>query len=488
MKILKVLITSPFFLSLIPFIIIAPLIQRGFDRYLIELEESSVNLLGHYSWFDDIDNDGLSEQLKAIDLENITGLAISRQDEIIDQWNFRGSFNFISKETLFITGDRDDDGIKEIYVFTISNDSVLLHCISDFSTDTLSLKNRLVAVVGRGYKSPDPFIIPAKMEDLDNDGIKELIFGIGTGYSKSPRNVYAYFIKNDSLVVSPESSYFIFRIFQADITGDGIKETMPYGYAACNVSPGEAQYHDNSSFLMVLDQNLKFLFPPVEFGGKYSKVIPFIMREYAGNSLAILSRKSTDNPLPKVYLTDTRAIINDTIQLAVNVIDIYSTNVRGRDNMFIAVIAPEGLALLNDDFKTEKLFPDEAPDHIFQTDLDGDGRDEILTSESSKGRIVIYREGLTDPVSLEIPFEGVNENIISWEKDKTSGALLSVQSGQHHYLVRYRQNPGFPYYYLYYVAIYLGILGFVLTIKNIQKNQLKKNMIMRRKFPNFNWH
>ena len=111
MKILKVLITSPFFLSLIPFIIIAPLIQRGFDRYLIELEDSSVNLQGHYSWFDDIDNDGLSEQLQAIDLENITGLAISRQDEIIDQWNFRGSFNFISKETLFITGDRDDDGI-----------------------------------------------------------------------------------------------------------------------------------------------------------------------------------------------------------------------------------------------------------------------------------------------------------------------------------------------------------------------------------------
>ena len=85
-------------------------------------------------------------------------------------------------------------------------------------TRCLQLRTGLLTLLGVVLKTPDPFIIPAEMQDLDDDGSKELIFGISSGFSIYPRNVYGYYVSKYSLVISPESSFFIFNILQADIT------------------------------------------------------------------------------------------------------------------------------------------------------------------------------------------------------------------------------------------------------------------------------
>jgi hypothetical protein len=474
MKNFKSLLTNPYTLSLIPSVLIVLLIHKGLSKYLLESDSSILLPENHYAWFNDLDNDGSSEKIIAFDQDNSTGLAISAENGIIEQWNFRGNFNFYSKNCLFITGDKDNNGKKEVYAFTLSNDSILLNCISDFKDPLPSVRNRLIAVAGKGIKSPDPFIIPAEMEDLDNDGIKELIFGIGSGFSGYPRNVFAYYISKDSLVVSPQSSYFIMRILQTDITGDGIKEIIPFGYATCNIGPEKAKYHDYSSFLMVLDQNLKFLFNPVEFKGKFSKLSPFVKQTENGNSLHMLFNQASGEENSVIYRADSRGVIADSIKFPFYIVDCINISENKNTNVFLIVMQNKGLGLLNENFKLIKFSPAEGIFKINQNDFDNDTRREILLEENEASRISIYREGLTNPVSVDLQ-SGVNsEFLISMKLSKQSDPLISVQSGKKIYFLKYRRNPAYPYYYLSYVCIYLGILGFALIIRNIQKNQLKK--------------
>jgi len=466
-------LTSPYILSVIPFLVIVIILPFRFNKYLLEPVNSVILNKDSYVWFDDLDNDGSSEKLVLFDFHNSSGLTISNDNGIIDQWNLRGTFDFSLKKCLFITGDKDNDGKKEVYVFTLSNDTVLLHCISNPEDPLLSIKNRFIAVAGPGIKKPDPFIIAAEMDDLDGDGIGELIFGIGTGFSQYPRNVFAYFISKDSMTISPESSYFIQNILQADINGDGKREIIPYGYSAANISPDRAEYHDYSSFLMVLDQQLRFQFKPVEFKGKYSGLTPVIIRIAKENSLAVLFHPPAEQTNSTIYKINKHGIISDSVGLDFNAVYCSYTSVAG-DDFYLLAIPQKGIGLLNSSLDLIKLEPHYFPYTIIQMDLDADGRNELIVPEPQKGNLVIYNEGLTNPVSAIISMSGDAQYNVSLKLDKKSDPLLSIQSNQSLTFLRYRQNPSYPFYYAYYLIVYSGILGFALIIKNIQKNQLKK--------------
>ncbi len=230
--------------------------------------------------YNDLDNDGESEKLTFMDKDNAYGLMITNKSGFVEQWNVRGNFGFHLKDVLYISGDYNSDGISEVYFFSLSGDSVLLHSIPDFRKPDFGLRNHFVAKVGPGIKAPDPIMIKADMDDLDHDGRKELIFGIGTGFSLYPRGVFAYFIDKDSMIKSPESCSAITKILQADIDNDGFREIIPYGGAPSNCDNLSVKYHDNSCWLMILDSKLNFKYPPVEFKGRYSSFCPMFSQQW----------------------------------------------------------------------------------------------------------------------------------------------------------------------------------------------------------------
>ncbi|MFZ0280793.1 MAG: hypothetical protein WAL29_04040, partial [Bacteroidales bacterium] len=73
MKNLKNFYSSPYFLSLVPFIIIILLIQNGFKRYLLEIDSSILLSKSFSVWFEDLDNDGSSEKIMTFDQNTSTG-------------------------------------------------------------------------------------------------------------------------------------------------------------------------------------------------------------------------------------------------------------------------------------------------------------------------------------------------------------------------------------------------------------------------------
>jgi hypothetical protein len=99
------------------------------QRYRLDLKSSTQVYEGYYHSYCDLDGDGNSEKIVAFDEENASGITISRDNRVLNQWNVRGSFSFSNRNTLYIPADCNADGLKEIYLFSLSGDSVLLHCI-----------------------------------------------------------------------------------------------------------------------------------------------------------------------------------------------------------------------------------------------------------------------------------------------------------------------------------------------------------------------
>lgn len=464
----KNLLTNVWLLSLIPFIMVVIFAPVDLKKYQMELLRTDILTPGQYIYYDDLDNDGISERFSAFDMFNSSGISISNKNGIIDQWNFRGSFEFGHKSCIFIADDKDNDSKKEIYVFTISNDSILLHCISDLRNSSLLFKNRFVSKTGKGIKRPDPSILHAEMDDLDEDGTKELIFGITSGFSEYPRQVYAYFIKKDSLVVSPLASYFLLGIMQADITGDGKKEILPWGYAASNIEPEEARYHDHSSYLMALDRNLNFLFEPIEFPGMFGHVTPVVLKQGNGQLLSALHSAASPNINSTIFNVGNDGNITDSTKL-----DFNSPYADMADENLLFTLPDKGIVLYNSQLKPVKAIPLKPASRIVG-DFDNCGKSEYIYQDLDKGELCIFREGLANPVSIKLTIASGGWDILTFRRGYENNPSISLQTGQNHYLIGYRKNAFYLYSYLYYPGVYFSVLAFALLIRNVARNQINK--------------
>lgn len=466
-------ILSPWVLSILPFLLIILLIHNDFRKYLLETEEATVLSEKSYTLYDDLDGDGRSEMLFITSSGNLTSLGLNGVNGIIDQWNFRGGLGFQFIKCLGITGDSNGDGMKEIYIFTLSSDSILLHCINNVKDSHVPVAERLVSVTGRSDNPPDPFIIQAEMEDLNGDGIKELIFGVGSGFSEYPRNVYSYNIAKDSLSVSPESYYYIWKILQTDITGDGSREIIPYGYATSNVTPAEAEFHDFSASLIVLDKNLRFLFRPLQMGGTYSKITPVSGIRGKNGSLAFLFNPASSELNSTIYYVDASGKLTDSLHLPFYANDAIST-ASGRKKMILLTVPGSGIGLFNEKLNENKFVDLNGEIEIVNDDFDSDGKEEILVFRYNMGSITIFREGLKHQVDLKIQPGETTDFLLSYKCNVISGKMISIQSGRNHYLLKYGKNPLYPFRFLIYFLIYSGLLVFTFFVKKIQESQTKR--------------
>lgn len=467
----------PILLAAIPSVIVCLIIPFREGKFTLECLEIINIAEDRTICFDDLNGDGNSEKIIAFDSPNTSGVTIHENEKVVDQWNIRGSFYFIQKDGMIQTTDFDGDGSKEVYIFSVSHDSILLNVIHDIHDPRLKIKNRFIAKVGQGLNRPDPSIIKGEAEDLDRDGNKELIFGINTGFSKFPRQVYAYNQEKDSLMVSPVSSGFILGLFQADINSDGIKEILPYGYASNNIRPEDAMYHDHSAWLMVLDQNLQFMFEPVEFRGNYVHLKPLYNKKN-GQFLEVFSSVQDKDSLPSVCGIDTVGNILYRNVLQNDAQDAFLTE-HNEKLMYVTSSYTDGLSIYDNN---KKLL-----DHInlkgtiYQMDVDLDGSAEIINAARESSKFIIYRPGLRHPAVCNIEWEPGDEERMSLIKNKGKILNISFQAGGKEYLMKYGPNSLYYLNYGIYAVVYLSFLGFVQVVQLLQKKRSEDRFAIEKK-------
>lgn len=434
--------------------------------------------------YDDLDFDGESEKI-AVFHNSLggAGLTVSNTHGVLDQYNFYGRYDFVQRAGTIITGDRDGNGIKEIYVFTLAYDSVFLHCVQDFTMPAVHPEKKFIARCGMRNGKTDAYIVAAEMDDLTGNADKELIFGIATGYSLYPRKIFAWDALRDTFIISPESEYFINKIIQADVTGDGLNEIIPGGYAASNSRDSLGPYPDWNSWLMVLDRDLRFVFEPMKFPGAFSSLEPIVFRDKDGKpSLAVLYGPPDSQGDSAILMSvDLSGMVLKKRTLPENVIFAFTLTDKNDNDWIILCRDKEGFDMLYPSFGIKKSVSATTTTGVILFDADKDGTNEVITTDLVRRHVVIYRNSLKHPVTITIGGSGEQGMLYSLLQQKDKPALLYLQQGSAFNLYQYGQNPRYPLRFLIYAAIYLSILIFALLVRKIQKIQLRKKYEIERK-------
>lgn len=472
----------PVFISLVLTIAISLLFLPDYTKYTVEVQDQIKTFAGSEIYmYDDLDANGYSDRIQTAVYSNGTHCVTVMFEPGIffQEWDFRGHFRFAKKTYLF-TGDYDVNNRKEMYLFSLSHDSILLHIVTDLFNNKPVFQTRFITRVAMVNDSAHVEIAQGEMEDMNGDGFRELIFAVNAGFSLYPRAVFSYDIKNDSLARSPEWGYFTGQITQADINGDGRREIMVNGYATTNFRNKVVEYTDENCWLIALDQNLKFLFPPVQFpdSGYSGLAVWPILNKYGFSGLygfylpPLLSNKNSR----LIRFDNTGRILRSKEVPGFRFFKTTgSHHIRVKDQYMIGIVDDEGKGVLYDtSFNLVREITLPFPYISFwNMDLNGDKAFEEVVLDQTKNRLYIYHDDFRDIVSTPINLGG-GEMHGYLKKEPGKRPILAVCEGNNVFLIVYRSNPLYFLRWIIYAGIFLSILIFIYIIRIITRQQVQK--------------
>lgn len=257
--------------------------------YLASVEKSTPFEWDQRVRYADLNGDGKTEAI-ALSVKSMgrTGIIVYDHNEnIIDQYNIRGRY---VKRSDILYGDYDNDRLSEIYVFTYMEDSLFLNVLNIYNTQNPVSHTKYI----EGCKTLDGeawyAITGTVMQDVNNDGYKELYFSIASGFTLYPRALYRYDFRNDLLIHSDTAGVCPrYYLRSDDLTGDGFLEIWGQYNAVGNFKYPVA-YKDSSAWVMIYDKDLNYIFEPYEFRG-YTSALDIRSFGSAENKKLFISRQ-----------------------------------------------------------------------------------------------------------------------------------------------------------------------------------------------------
>jgi len=480
-------------ISLVTYVLIVLLFIPTPGKYNLQIVDQTFPVNTSSIIYDDLDGNGYSDKVEAQYYAKENGIAslIIRcyPSKSFNEWDFKGSFP-PSSPNFLIAGDYNNDGKKEVYVFTISSDSIFLHIIKDPKSKFQARFDRFITTFKPWNGKPNFNIYIADLIDMNKDSFKDLVFTINSGFSLYPRSVYIYDIKNDSVTVSPQMGYYGEPSVIADINGDGYNEIILNGYAIQNVKDTVATpIHDNCCWLIVYDHNLSRLFPPRQFADiGYSLLSTLALPGKKGNPemfACYVPPESSGKNLSLIHF-DQQGNINKTYSIPGNTLGTYTpfmTFRDGKSNKLAVSISGNEIICFDTALNPVSRFNCKPgmlyhPDSL---DIDSDGVKEIICLDESRHLFTVFRHDLKDPVSIILPEASWSYNKKSVVEKPGNTPLISIFNGERELFLAYKYNPFFYSRWLVYLSIFLAIYLFILLIRRIQRNQIIKQQKTEKK-------
>lgn len=473
------ILLNPFIQALVIAGLVIAFLPQGIKKYHAELVMGATNFDNSQFIYADMDHDGNSERINTFhNLSGNVGITLMDGMFTLGQWNFRGIFE--PKCPRVMTGNYNNDENDEIYIFTLVGDSLMLHALAFSSKPVLFIHDRLITRLGKSLKDPDYSLLPGALTDMNGDGSGDLVFSVNAGHSRQPRNVFIYDILNDTLYLSPKSGSFIGNMILEDLDGDSFMEIILSTYASSNYNNDPIEFTDTSSWLMVLDHDLDFLFTPVEFPGPTGGIQVSATEDPSGviRLLCIATFGSPRVDTKKWFFTDLKGNILKERELnqenplyMVGLLPARKKHISDKD---LGIIENDGFYEIDANLNISKIsdikFSRWIPEFL---DVDLDGNDEIIVLKPDHEQHLIYRDDFTHPTALDFPIQSSNP-VLSVKMINGEPPQLSVQGDQDWKLFNYGINLLYRLRFLIYLGIYLVILGFILLIRKLYSFQLKK--------------
>ena len=472
--------THPLFLALPLSLLVLVLLPPIFKKYEGSIENifSSDQSQMSKTYYIDLDKDGFSEKIRIyIWQKNSTAIEIyAHSCSLIEQFNMDGFYHY---QFDLMHGDYNNNGLEEIYFFSQSNDSLIHINQLELLNDTSYIeKRKFVSTIKLHNKNLDSHISKVGITDLNKDGFKEILFYIHSGYTLQPRNIYAWDIKNDSILKSPKSYARLIDFKIMDIDNDGWMEIIS-GCTATGNTRGDlgTPYHDQSAWLMVFNNKLNFKYQPIEFKGYGTSLYIEIFQHKEKYYIVILEKNALKGKeYAKLILFDDKLKQIKERKLDKNFAKYYYLrlqNVGNKELLWLSSYKTAQTELL--DFNLNTIKELKLPAAFSILDVDKDRDDEILYWNKNHDILLIARSDFSHPVEYSIP-ESVGNNYINYSirLNGKNAPQFAIQRGNKSYLLNYAKNPYYLLKYPFYLVIYLFFAVFFFLLQKVQKKRIEQ--------------
>lgn len=472
---------SPYFIALIVclflFIFIPPI-----EKYKIELTDSWIIGKDYaHSYYRDLDHDGKSEYILSYSSRDKRHAikVMSHDKKIINQWNFSGSCPERGNRTF--TGDYNNNDQDEIFVFSQTGDSIMLHYFEPLNKESSEFRNIFIDSISRNYSKKNDYSIgPHKLIDLNNDGYRDLIFNINAGFSIQPRKQYIYDIKNSKLIRSPAMGVVLHSLKYEDIDNDGFPEITGNCSSPGNIKDSmNIPYDDNSVWLIVFDHKLNFEFEPIEFSGARS-ILTTVPVKFGDSSYIAVTYHNTGtvDSIAHIAFYSSKGKHIKRIDLPGDYLSLFS-DADQKNKKYYCITEDHTVYKINKNLNISPVCKLENKATLISRalDIDSDGKNEFIFNQSNSNQISISRNNFKHHVDFypdaSQPFYFKDYSI------KLNGSLKSqlyVQLGSQCFLFNYYKNPYYWTKWLLYAGLYLAVLLFILLIRWLYKIQIESRI------------
>ncbi len=459
-RIYKLLI-SPFMIA-IPFALITILLLPvDFHKYKLKLVSKTL-ADKHKSFsrlfYQDLNSDGISEEIINFqDFPAINAIKVkTKNDILLDQWNFNGEYNPGFCHTFFY--DYNHDSLTEIFTVYARNDSVFIGAFQPFNDKSLLIKDVFVDTIWNINNKVDFISDKLTGHDLDKDGTEEVIFSINAGFSKYPRKIYAWNIQKNSLSKSPNSGFKKTHFDFKDINQDGFDEILVSTCSQNNIRLSDnIPFPDDCLWFCVLDHKLNYLFEPIKVSsgsGSVTVIIPEKTTVPGNIILECYNRNSAENYTYFNFnqVTQKPEPLNPGFE-GINPYGLQPYNDKDRPGYLLADFR-KGIFWMDENLKSTKLLfgTKTNKSNPLQINLDNDGLNELILLDEF-GKISVLSDDFKHLASFELPIVQKLRQISVRELSQHEKHLV-VQTDQVIHELDYQQNPLYLLKWLLYGLIY----------------------------------
>ena len=475
----------PAFISFLLWIVVALFIPIDFAKFRLNLiQQEFTNTRNKFFYFD-LDNDQISEKV-LVDLNDTlqTKVQVIKNNRIHDQYNLK--FQPWDVNSIY-AGDGNYDGARELYLFTLSSDSIFLHIIDPVKLRKVIRSDIYVDSWKKAIHSTDvPRIRPIGLIRGTTGSSLDFIFIITAGYSRYPRNAYLYNISTDSLIRSPLSAASLSECTVAEITADTLPELLLHIMAPGNYSK-DFPYSDQFAWLMVLNHEMKFLFTPVKIGPYPSQcqVIPLITNDSA-RLVVFHDYYGTESIESSLSLYDAagRKLGVKTITGLEHVYSsiLQNDNIKQGTFFFVKNRKSE-VEELDSSFRVIRTRTIPAVEYgvpLAHFDADQDGEMEYFFQGRGYDNLIITQPDFQHAITL--PYErSLASPIISQVLQPGQKPMIYIQYDDHGALMRFDKDPVHNLKYPFYGFLYLLIFFLIIIVNRIQRYRLELKQETERK-------
>ena len=454
-----------------------------FNKYNAVLIEQRNNVNDRQIQYSDLDFNNNSEMILYLQRwDKYFSTVVYKDDKVLGQWDFGGEKILTLGK---IDGDIDNDGLNEIFIFSLRRDSILFSCLNPLMKKFYA-KDIFLSHQKKFNNTADCVIRICDLYDNDKDGFKELYLSVISGFNAKiySRKMACYDFKNEKLFTSPQSCIDYIEPIAFDLNSDGKKEFFSSTHSPNNCDSTQ-NYTDKYSWLVVLDSRMNFLFTPqiIGFAPSYQSIKPIIIE--GKPHLAVLNLYYGTGNYPSTisyYNASGERIKERKIDYDYSMEHAYLTldNVSNPSTLFL--VDGYGQVRIID---KELQFDDYSRIHGNQVitsiteDIDNDGKKEIVYIDSDKSSLVIARHDFSDYNKIPIPKNSVLGFVSEVKGNKNYNVYIECDLNG--FYIQYGKNILYYLKYLIYASIYLFIYLIAFVISNEQKKIIERKHIAEKK-------